>query len=250
MRSVIIKAVQSKGNHCNWRHLRKLKGPFAPLTGRYVPLTGLPVPLTVGSGPLQASFAWLSVGWGPAVSSWQGSGASLRMKDPSSAVCVCIYIHIYQKTFLGRVRVTFAQGALKVTELRWQRAPKTQIFAENRRFSQIHPLLLEIPAFGGRRKPQKPGNRRFSQKTAGNRRLGSVTLGASPLARPYLRTEKPRKSHEKATFSAVAATCLRQMPPPPWRGINGTARMRSENKLSLWWLVPPQQPKTPKQSKR
>ena len=27
-------------------------------------------------------------------------------------------------------------------------------------------------------------NRRFSQKTTGNRRLGSVTLGASPLARP------------------------------------------------------------------
>ena len=57
------------------------------------------------------------------------------------------------------------------------------------------PLLLEIPAFGGRRKPQKTAdfrrkpqilaeNRRFSQKTAGNRRLGSVTLGASPLARP------------------------------------------------------------------
>ena len=67
-------------------------------------------------------------------------------------------------------------GALKGTELRWQRAPKTQIFAENRRFSQIHPLILEIQAFGGRRKPQI---------FAGNRRLGSVTLGASPLARPY-----------------------------------------------------------------
>ena len=42
-------------------------------------------------------------------------------------------------------------GALKRTELRWQREPKTQIFAENRRFS---PLLLEIHALGGRRKPQ------------------------------------------------------------------------------------------------
>ena len=36
-------------------------------------------------------------------------------------------------------------GALRGTELRWQRQPKTQIFAENRRFSQIHrSLLLEI----------------------------------------------------------------------------------------------------------
>ena len=47
---------------------------------------------------------------------------------------------------------------------------KPQIFADS-------PLLLEIQAFsiGGRRKPQK---------TAGNRRLGSVTFGPSPLAQP------------------------------------------------------------------
>ena len=37
---------------------------------------------------------------------------------------------------------------------------------------------------GNRGKPQT-GDRRFSQKTAGNRRLGSVTLGPSPLARPW-----------------------------------------------------------------
>ena len=56
---------------------------------------------------------------------------------------------------------------------------KPQIFADS-------PLLLEIQAFGGRRKPQNfAENRRFSQKTAGNRRLGSVTLGPSPLARPF-----------------------------------------------------------------
>ena len=70
----------------------------------------------------------------------------------------------------------------KVTE-RAQNADfrrKPQIFADS-------PLLLEIPAFGGRRKPQIfAGNRRFSQKTAGNRRLGSVTLGASPLAWPSM----------------------------------------------------------------
>ena len=55
---------------------------------------------------------------------------------------------------------------------------KPQIFADS-------PFLLEIPACGGRRKPQIfAGNQRFSQKTAGNRRLGSVTLGPSPLALP------------------------------------------------------------------
>ena len=61
---------------------------------------------------------------------------------------------------------------------------KPQIFADS-------PLLLEIQAFGGRRKPQKTAdfrseNHRFSPKTAGNRTLGSVTLGASPLARLLL----------------------------------------------------------------
>ena len=55
---------------------------------------------------------------------------------------------------------------------------KPQIFADS-------PLLLEIQAFGGRRKPQKTADIRRKPKIfAGNRRLGSVTLGASPLARP------------------------------------------------------------------
>ena len=60
---------------------------------------------------------------------------------------------------------------------------KPQIFADS-------PLLLEIQAFGGRRKPQKTADFRRKPKifaeTVGNRRLASVTLGASPLARPYL----------------------------------------------------------------
>ena len=93
---------------------------------------------------------------------------------------------------LGRHRFSIPcsnQGALKVTELWWQRAPKTQIFAENRRFSQIHPFswkFQHLEGAGNCRKPQIfAENRRFSQKTAGNRRLGSVTLGPSPLARPY-----------------------------------------------------------------
>ena len=72
--------------------------------------------------------------------------------------------------------------------LRCQRKPKTQIFAENHRFSQVHPFswkFKHLEGTGNCRKPQIfAGNRRSSQKTAGNRRLGSVTLGASPLARP------------------------------------------------------------------
>ena len=56
---------------------------------------------------------------------------------------------------------------------------KPQIFADS-------PLLLESPAFGGRRKPQKTADFRSKPKIfAENRRLGSVTLGASPLALPY-----------------------------------------------------------------
>ena len=79
-----------------------------------------------------------------------------------------------------------------------QREPKTEIFAENRRFSQIHPFSWKfqlLEGAGNRRKLQSfAENRRFSQKTAGNRRLGSVTLGASPLARPKNRFADSRES--------------------------------------------------------
>ena len=48
-----------------------------------------------------------------------------------------------------------------------ERAPKTQIFAENRRFPRrFTPEILEIPAFGGRR---------FSQETADFRRKPQET---------------------------------------------------------------------------
>ena len=53
-----------------------------------------------------------------------------------------------------------------------------QIFADS-------PLLLEIQAFGGRRKPQKTADFRRKPKIfAENCSLASVTLGPSPLARP------------------------------------------------------------------
>ena len=75
---------------------------------------------------------------------------------------------------------TNSQGALKGTE-----EPKTQIFAENRRFLQIHPFSGKFKhSIGGRGKPQKTAD--FCRKTknfaetAGNCRLGSVTLGPSP----------------------------------------------------------------------
>ena len=47
------------------------------------------------------------------------------------------------------------QGALEGTDLRWQTAPTTQIFAENPAIFTDSPLLLEIQWFGGRRKPQR-----------------------------------------------------------------------------------------------
>ena len=47
---------------------------------------------------------------------------------------------------------------------------KPQIFADS-------PLLLEIPAFGGRKKPQKTAD--FRRKPQENRRLGSVTLSSA-----------------------------------------------------------------------
>ena len=67
-------------------------------------------------------------------------------------------------------KTTKIQGELKVTDLRWQRKPKTQIAAENCRFSQIRPFswkFQHLEGAGNRRKPQIfAGNRRFSQKTA------------------------------------------------------------------------------------
>ena len=50
-----------------------------------------------------------------------------------------------------------------------EREPKTRIFEENRRFSQIHPFLLEIQALGERRQ-----NRRKPQIFAENRRKPQI----------------------------------------------------------------------------
>ena len=102
--------------------------------------------------------------------SWRPSPLDQAMRQKKSQTKMCL-----------STWSVLSLAELKVTELRWQRAPRTQIFAENRRFSQIRPFSWKLQHVEG------AGNRRFSQKTAGNRRLGSVTLGPSPLARPYCR---------------------------------------------------------------
>ena len=61
----------------------------------------------------------------------------------------------------------------KVTE----RTPKTQIFAENRQIFADSPLLLEIQALGGHRKPQKTEDfRRKPKIVAENRRKPQIGL--------------------------------------------------------------------------
>ena len=68
----------------------------------------------------------------------------------------------------------FVQGELKGTELRWQREPKTQIFVENRRFSQIRPFSWKFKHL------DCTGNRRFSQKTEDFRRKPQETADWAP----------------------------------------------------------------------
>ena len=82
--------------------------------------------------------------------------------------------------FLG-CNLKFIQGELKVTDLRWQRKPKTQIFAENRRFSQIHPFswkLKHLEGAGNRRKPQMFAEKR-RKPLIGLRHLRSVTFSSA-----------------------------------------------------------------------
>ena len=77
---------------------------------------------------------------------------------------------------------SFPRGALKGTKLRWEREPKTQIFAENRRFSQIRPFSWKSKLLEGAE------NRKFLQKTEDFRRkpqFGLRHLRSSPEARPY-----------------------------------------------------------------
>ena len=58
-----------------------------------------------------------------------------------------------------------------------EREPKTQIFTENPLIFADSPFLLEIQAFGGRRKPQKTADfRRKAQIFAENRRKPQIGL--------------------------------------------------------------------------
>ena len=143
-------------------------------------------------GRFASSFLLLGIGFleasKKANSSFKSPSPKPHLNRTGSVFALPIRAQMSIVSFTARCWGAKLQGELKVKELRWQREPKTQIFAENRRFSQIRPFsskFKHLEGAGNRRKPQIfAENRRFSQKTAGNRRLGSVTLGASPLARP------------------------------------------------------------------
>ena len=115
---------------------------------------------------------------------------------------------------------------------------KPQIFADS-------PLLLEIPAFGGRRKQQETADFRRKPKIfAGisNRRLSSVTLGPSPLARPYfgwriifqqmLRTPRSATEPRGGPTRNFHKKCRKKYSPAPklwraflvWSAANGCLR--------------------------
>ena len=89
------------------------------------------------------------------------------------------------------------QGELKVTDSRRQRESPKHRFPQTTAHS---PLLLEIQAFGGCRKPQKTEDRSFSQKPQ----------EAADLANLFL-TKLVRISGLSSLFSAIAVFCtLRQ----------------------------------------
>ena len=94
-------------------------------------------------------------------------------------------------------------GALKGTELRWQRKPKNADFRRKPQIFADSPLLLEIPAFGGRRIFAE--NRRFSQKTAdflqiGLRHLRRVTFSSAPNWKKKSTREVPPRPRWKVRF--------------------------------------------------
>ena len=73
-------------------------------------------------------------------------------------------IHWHWRQWLYSSSTAWRKGALKGTELRRQREPKTQIFAKNRRFSQIYPFSCKFQHL------EAAGNHRFSQETEDFRR--------------------------------------------------------------------------------
>ena len=86
---------------------------------------------------------------------------------------------------------------------------KPQIFADS-------PLLLEIPAFGGRKKPQKAVDfRRKPKIVAENRRkpqIGLRHLGPSPLARPYRKwgTSTFSGDPQRGVWVGAKSLCLKE----------------------------------------
>ena len=78
-------------------------------------------------------------------------------------------------------KITHKNPHCSSADLGRAREPKTQVFATTG-FGRFTPSPGNSSMW---REQETAENCRFSQKTAGNRRLGFVTLGPSPLARPY-----------------------------------------------------------------
>ena len=84
-----------------------------------------------------------------------------------------------QRPFLGPL-IRWPDSHESLSALKGDGTKVTERVKTQRQIFANSPLLLEIPEFGGRRKPQKTADFRrkpkISQKTAGNCRLGCVTL--------------------------------------------------------------------------
>ena len=81
----------------------------------------------------------------------------------------------------GEVSVTKFQVVLQRKELRWQTSPKRRRLRKTADFADSTPSPGNWSIWSAQEAAE---NRRFSQQTAGNRRLASVALDPSPLARP------------------------------------------------------------------
>ena len=132
------------------------------------------------------------------------------------------------------------RGALKGTELRRQREPKTQIFAENHRFSQIHPFswkFQHLEGAGNRRKPQifagfpKIFAENCRKPQIGLRHLRCVTFSSAlPLVCTLLKKKKPSKSLMASGTPKASASCVTMRPTWSW-----LCKPRSEH-LWQWWF--------------
>ena len=111
-----------------------------------------------------------------------GYSKASRFADPCGLLCRRAPPPLYMREIGANCPLVFwarSRGQnYKVTE----KAQNADL-AENRRFAQIHPFSWKLKHWKAQIFAE---NRRFWQKTADFRRLGSFTLGPAPLARPYV----------------------------------------------------------------